>query len=692
MEDVSKEKSDFIQSCCENIVWSLIRPKLTATFFEHQPIEWFKEFFDYISRDYWNVDSYKTLPIFIDNRNKAVSAFDEKGNHILYLPDDGYSTSSTINPSLLQFASVKKIVAHWNIVKESRLSIVKRIIREDLANGDANLYAKGFVEVLRFCNSCSDDDLRRIGDAFKESPALYVCNLVDNKREREKADDCYYPTEDLCLYFKGCESIAFVDVAYLKELAGNENHAALEKLFSILAIRKVPKCFTELKQFDIVQLYGKTKKWHYSYKQGYERWEDFYIHKSKHFFESFDSETDGDLKKKMSVVLWKFLCQIICQTVSGHSHIEDKLKGVHHYYYDRRWQIEEYETILHRLLRNSVWLFDNRGNLTPHSDLFVETLSNEYEVRSSQAKQLLELLGIEHNERLRALNTLSDEERADLSAAKEIRDCGFGSLEEVKAILTNVPDKVRRKISAGELSAAKILEAVNLLERTEAEGHNLVVQERKEMSPQHMKMLGQDGNVREVDDVVGTVMSVSVADGQYAGLSKDAQANVLHEAKELVKGELEQQGYEFTNGICEDKCSIIDGVQKHGIDYPLVVHSYLDDTRQFQLNAADWAQLMKPNSMLWVRTRKGVCSIPFRELVSNRERIELSFSTSNLEIGDRIDALASVLRWFTRLHFDFGKLIPSCVGVIQAFDLPEKAIPRDKKESELSEDPEEGVL
>ncbi|MBR3924917.1 MAG: hypothetical protein IKJ45_17495, partial [Kiritimatiellae bacterium] len=401
VENLSSEQRKFIQECCgPALEWSLIRQKFTAAFFECQPIDWFGRFFDYIVHKPWpwNVDVCKTLPMFLDNDNKAVAAFDEEGNHILYLPAETASTSRTINPRLLQFASVKKIVEQWKIVKESRLAVIRRIIRENLSTDDEDVYAKGFVEVVNYCNSCSDDELEKVGVEFREHPALMAYNPVDKQKKRAKSTDCYYPTSELLFYFDGCSTVSFADVVRLKGLVGDECGTGIEKLLSVLSIRKEPKYFLEVKQASIDKWYGESRKWHYSYRQGCEKWEDLYISKSKEFFKRFVSEEDNELKKKMSLVFWGFLCQIIGRIVPGRSHLEDRMKGVHHYFYDHDWRTEEYETILYGLLKNTVWLFDNNGEFKAHADLFVETLSKEYDVDSRQAEQLLEFLGIKHNE------------------------------------------------------------------------------------------------------------------------------------------------------------------------------------------------------------------------------------------------------------------------------------------------------
>ena len=160
----------------------------------------------------------------------------------------------------------------------------------------------------------------------------------------------------------------------------------------------------------------------------------------------------------------------------------------------------------------------------------------------------------------------------------------------------------------------------------------------------------------------------------------------------MAKQKLEAEGFVFEQGICENNFSVINGVKKGGVEYPIVVHSYLNQARQFQLNAADWEQLIKPNSMLIVRTQQGMGCVPFRDLICNREKIDLSFSTKNLEIQDRLGALANIMRWFTGLHFDFGALIPISATTVQFFDIPERGINENERRAQLSSDDEEGVF
>ncbi len=185
----------------------------------------------------------------------------------------------------------------------------------------------------------------------------------------------------------------------------------------------------------------------------------------------------------------------------------------------------------------------------------------------------------------------------------------------------------------------------------------------------------------------GQEVAMEFADGRMGDLSKEEMKEAQTEAKLKAKELLEAKGFELTKGICNEDFTLINGVKKDGIEYPVVVRSYKDESRQFQLSTTDWEQLVKPNSTLLVLKRDGrIYSVNFRELIAKREKIDLSFSTHNLDIGERIGQLATVLRWFDGLKFDFDKLTASRAGVVESFDLPEQGIPEGQRVHELSPD------
>jgi len=91
---------------------------------------------------------------------------------------------------------------------------------------------------------------------------------------------------------------------------------------------------------------------------------------------------------------------------------------------------------------------------------------------------------------------------------------------------------------------------------------------------------------------------LSLASKISTDISKNDQIEANREAKEIVREKLENKGFIFTKGIGE--YSTIDGVMKDGIEYPLVIKSYIFQDEPLKIGANEWIQLMRPNSMFWV--------------------------------------------------------------------------------------------
>lgn len=156
----------------------------------------------------------------------------------------------------------------------------------------------------------------------------------------------------------------------------------------------------------------------------------------------------------------------------------------------------------------------------------------------------------------------------------------------------------------------------------------------------------------------GEHRTITVAEPQYAGLSREEMYAYLIQAKTDVKIYLEDKGYTFERDICPDAWCNIYGVKNpEGKEVPIVVHSYKSRRRAFSLNASDWEQLSKEGSMLWVVTHDGPQCVPFYALPRDTNTIAITFSPENMQYKSRCIALAETLRYFKGLHFNFGTAI-----------------------------------
>lgn len=185
----------------------------------------------------------------------------------------------------------------------------------------------------------------------------------------------------------------------------------------------------------------------------------------------------------------------------------------------------------------------------------------------------------------------------------------------------------------------------------------------------------------EIDAITedGGHRTITVAEPQYAGLSVEEMRDYLIQAKTDVKLYLQEKGYKFTQGICENAwCNIYGVYSPEGKEVPIVVHSYKSRRRAFSLNTSDWEQLSKENSMLWVVTNDGPQCVPFYALPHDANTIAITFSPENLQYKGRCVALAETLRYFKGLHFNFGTAI-SQNGVPLPFNNPEQELKQSLK-------------
>ena len=146
----------------------------------------------------------------------------------------------------------------------------------------------------------------------------------------------------------------------------------------------------------------------------------------------------------------------------------------------------------------------------------------------------------------------------------------------------------------------------------------------------------------------------------YAGLTDEQKKEYNIEARKNICKALEKRGYEFTCGIGET--SIIPGVTKDGIIYPLVAKSYRSNY-PIELNPLEWIELAKNNAMFWVYFGDGKAKpVAIKELLRKQDKLTLSFETGNLADDKRLLQFAQVLRYFKNLHFDIKSLDPESVS------------------------------
>lgn len=159
----------------------------------------------------------------------------------------------------------------------------------------------------------------------------------------------------------------------------------------------------------------------------------------------------------------------------------------------------------------------------------------------------------------------------------------------------------------------------------------------------------------EDDDKFGAIISAKL---NLEEVPTDKQIEENNEAKSLVLEKLKNEGFEVYNA--DSNCSVVNGVRKGNIEYPLVVKSCKKLEHRIKINPSEWQQLFRPNSMLWLHFGDGIVApIKAYELFTYQDKITLSFDSINLTQDYRIHKIMEVLHYFNKVHLDLVSLNPN---------------------------------
>lgn len=167
-----------------------------------------------------------------------------------------------------------------------------------------------------------------------------------------------------------------------------------------------------------------------------------------------------------------------------------------------------------------------------------------------------------------------------------------------------------------------------------------------------------EGEIQRLKALVGKPNAIISAGLNGSELATPEQIAENEEAKSLVLRKLMNGGFDVSN-VASD-FSVINGVTKDNIKYPLVVKSCKNQEHRIWINPNEWQQLFKPNSMLWLHFGGGVVApVKAYELFTYQDKLTLSFDTVNLMMDDRISKIMEVLRYFNKVHLDLVSLNPN---------------------------------
>lgn len=154
-----------------------------------------------------------------------------------------------------------------------------------------------------------------------------------------------------------------------------------------------------------------------------------------------------------------------------------------------------------------------------------------------------------------------------------------------------------------------------------------------------------------------------------SGLDKEKQIAANKVAIEASVQWLKQHGYTIPSSI--PKYSCFDGVSKDGVNYPIVVKSFLSYANKLYLSPNQYSQLLRPNARLMLYAGNNRFYVLSRErILADKDFISLRFSVKNLDHDGKLAAIARLLHdeYFEDTQFAFGVLRDTQMVIANTLD------------------------
>ena len=100
----------------------------TKEFIEKQTISWLHDFYKWLSETKHRTDIITEKPIFLDQKGRAVAAFDEDNQLILFLPVKNVDGYTVVNDELLKNEETKKYIESIGVKQPSLKDQIYNII------------------------------------------------------------------------------------------------------------------------------------------------------------------------------------------------------------------------------------------------------------------------------------------------------------------------------------------------------------------------------------------------------------------------------------------------------------------------------------------------------------------------------------------------------------------------------------
>lgn len=411
---------------------------ITSDFIEKQSIEWLCEFYKWLSETKHRTTLVKDKPIFLDQDGKAAAAFDKREQPILFQSDEIVPGYRFISSELLADPDVKQFVNQMGVREPSfRDRIYNLVLPQYRSSGKIDVKAHFLLFFDYYCK-CSREEEKELIDILKDCKFLMYYRNGNPNLYRGKANELYFPTEDLKAFLSGKTDINYLALEAYKKLIeyDHKRERLLQQFFEELGVRKevrilaVPVDPVSCGRIDLPV--PKTRR--------EIEYEETIIEGCKELVDLIITTND----QEKSIALWNGLLRIIevnCNSKDCKS-LSSLLTGICRYFY-RRPQEESFISSDAKLLRRKKWIVSKTGEFVSPDEINVSELADVYDTDSRSSEELVAFLKFKQDEDTDEDSNLTEAQRMKIEFVKKLSELGIDetNLEDLKEFMRQKKSK-----------------------------------------------------------------------------------------------------------------------------------------------------------------------------------------------------------------------------------------------------------
>ena len=420
--------SDLINYCKNELGIESIRPddfvkKLTIKFIAKMSDNWLIMFYKFCNNIKYIWKDLKNKPI-LKLSDDTISAPFKENKPIVFLEEiDGNFPS--IKDIFLNNKESYDFFINLGLGKPDMKDLIFRIIfsrykiehvevEDDVLINDIRIIITYYKEANR---NDSEELIRHL------SQVSFLVGYDNSSKEQHfyNPNELYILNDDLKQYFTNYPNYRHFDTEYYKSISDEFGYEDIKIFLLDCGVSEIPRIISETKEEDHPEFTQRSTARQYD----------------EYNLDGFDSFI-SDMNLEKSELLWSFLTKV--KDIERYIHIEFR------YRYRNWYTINDYKSEFYNKITGSKWIYDVNENLSAPKDITLSSLNKAYDINSSGACRLINLLGFKEDR----LSTLTSEEQEELELGRKMKAAGISAtdiamfIDEKRKTLTteqNVPTR-----------------------------------------------------------------------------------------------------------------------------------------------------------------------------------------------------------------------------------------------------------